>query len=52
MMQVNGNLLEQHAEYVAGAVSAFLPLIAVIAGVFIAFAIVNMLRFVITRMIR
>lgn len=51
-MTVNGDLLQAHIDYVTGAVQAFLPLIAVIAGVFVAFAIINMLRFTIVRLVK
>jgi len=51
-MTVNGDLLQAHIDYVTGAVQAFLPLIAVVAGVFVAFAIINMLRFTIVRLVK
>ena len=51
-MTVNGDILATHIDYVTGAVSAFLPLIATVAGVFIAFAIINLLRFTIVKLIK
>jgi len=51
-MTINGDILQSHIEYVTGAVEAFLPLIAVIAGIFIAFAILNLLRFTIMKMVK
>jgi len=51
-MTINGNILTAHIDYVTGAMQAFLPLIAMISGVFIAFAILNMLRFTIVRAIK
>jgi len=51
-MTVNGDLLQTHVEYVSGAVGAFLPLITTIAGLFVAFAIVNLLRFVIVKLVK
>lgn len=51
-MTINGDLLQSHIDYVTGAVQAFLPLIAVIAGVFVAFAIINLLRFTIVRLVK
>jgi predicted RND superfamily exporter protein len=51
-MTINGDLLQSHIDYVTGAVQAFLPLIAVISGVFVAFAIINLLRFTIVRLVR
>lgn len=51
-MIVNGDLLQTHTEYVTGAIEAFMPLIAVVAGMFVAFAILNLLRFTIVRIVR
>lgn len=51
-MTINGDILQSHIDYVTGAVQAFLPLIAVIAGIFIAFAILNLLRFTIMKMVK
>lgn len=51
-MTVNGDILQSHVEYVTGAVGAFLPLITTIAGLFIAFAIVNLLRFTIIKLVK
>lgn len=50
-MTINGDILATHTQYVTDAVQAFLPLIAVIAGIFIAFAIVNMVRFTIKKIV-
>lgn len=43
-MTVNGNLLNIYTDYVTGAMTAFLPLIGAVIGVFLAFAIANMVR--------
>jgi len=51
-MTVNGDILGTHIDYVTSAVEAFLPLIAVIAGIFIAFAILNQIRFMIMKMVK
>jgi len=51
-MNIDGDILSTHIDYVTGAVQAFLPLIAVIAGIFIAFAILNQVRFIITKMVK
>jgi len=49
-MTVNGNLLATYTDFVTGAMSAFLPLIGAIIGVFIAFAIANLTRHLIMKM--
>lgn len=51
-MTINGDILASHIQYVTGAVQAFLPLVTMIAGVFIAFAIVNALRWTIVKFIK
>lgn len=51
-MTINGDILQTHIDYVTGAVQAFLPLIAVVSGVFVAFAIINMLRFTIVKLVK
>jgi hypothetical protein len=51
-MTINGDLLQAHIDYVTGAVQAFLPLIAMIAGLFIAFAVLNLLRHTIVRLVK
>lgn len=43
-MTVNGNLVTIYTEYVTGAMDAFLPLISVVIGVFLTFAIANLVR--------
>jgi len=50
MLTINGNLLGEYTTFVTGAVSAFLPLMATIIGVFLAFAIANMVRHLILKM--
>jgi len=49
-MTINGDLLAIYTDFVTSAMVAFLPLIATIAGTFIAFAIANQLRLFIMRM--
>jgi predicted RND superfamily exporter protein len=51
-MTVNGDILATHIQYVTGAIEAFLPLVAVVSGVFVAFAIVNLLRFTIVKLVK
>jgi hypothetical protein len=48
-MTVNGDLLLNYKDFVTGAVSAFLPLIATVIGVFLAFAIANLVRHLIIK---
>ncbi len=43
-MTVNGSLLTVYTSYVTGAMGAFLPLVSAVIGVFLAFAIANMVR--------
>jgi hypothetical protein len=43
-MEVNGDLVEIYTVYVSGAMEAFLPLIGAVVGVFLAFAIANLVR--------
>jgi hypothetical protein len=49
-MTVNGNLVSVYTDYVTSAMSAFLPLIASVIGIFLAFAIANQIRHLIMRM--
>jgi len=49
-MTVNGDLLEIYTQYVSGAMSAFMPLITATIGVFLAFAIANLVRHFIMKM--
>jgi len=51
-MVVNGNLVTIYTGYVTGALDAFLPLIASIIGVFMAFAIAHQVRHFIMRTIK
>ena len=43
-MTVNGNLLTIYTTYVTGAMTAFLPLISAVIGIFLAFAVANLVR--------
>jgi len=52
MFTVNGDLVAQYAEFVGSAMTAFLPLLAAVIGVFVAFAIADRLRFFIGRIIK
>mgnify|MGYP001559448811 CR=1 FL=1 len=47
-MTVNGNLVEIYTTYVTNAMTAFLPLVGAVIGVFLAFAIANLVvRFIV-----
>lgn len=50
MLTINGDLLLTFKEFAGSAVVALLPLWGVIVGVFIAFAIANMVRHLILKM--
>ena len=52
MFTIEIGVVELYRDVVTEAVGAFLPLLAVTIGVFIAFAIANMLRFYILRMVK
>ncbi|MEK7499659.1 MAG: hypothetical protein AAB649_03565 [Patescibacteria group bacterium] len=43
-MTVNGSLITIYTTYVTGAMTAFMPLISSVIGVFLAFAIANLVR--------
>lgn len=43
-MEVNGDLLNIYTDYVTGATTALLPLISSVIGIFLAFAIANLVR--------
>jgi hypothetical protein len=49
-MTVNGDLIAEYMDFVTLAMVAFLPLIASVIGVFLAFAIANLVRHLIMRM--
>jgi len=49
-MNVNGDILSAYSNYVTDSVSAFIPLVATVIGIFLAFAIANMLRHLILKM--
>lgn len=51
-MNINGDILSTHVEYIQGAIAGFLPLIAMFAGIFLSFAIINMLRYTILKMVK
>jgi len=43
-MTVNGDLVDAYTSYVTGAVNAWLPLISMVIGIFLSFAILNLIR--------
>lgn len=49
-MTVNGNLVSQYTDFVTGAMVAFLPLMGSVIGVFVAFAIANLVRHLLMKM--
>lgn len=49
-MVVNGSLVTVFTTYVTSSMSAFLPLMGAVIGVFLCFAIANQLRHLIMRM--
>lgn len=51
-MNIDGDLLQLFVEYQSGAISALVPLIASVAGVFLAFAIAHSVRFFIQRSVK
>jgi len=51
-MTIEADAILRFKEYVTASVTAFLPLFGVITGVFVAFAIANMARFLIMKMIK
>jgi len=44
MLTVSGNLVTIYTTYVTGAMTAFMPLVSTTIGVFLAFAIANLVR--------
>ena len=50
MFNINGDVTGQYIDFVTGAMTAFLPLMGVVIGTFLAFAIANMLRHMILKM--
>lgn len=52
MFEVNGNLVDLFTGFVSQAMNAFLPLLAAVIGLFLAFAIFDRVRFTIGRMIK
>lgn len=49
-MTVNGDLVAEYKDFVTDAMGAFLPLIAIVIGIFLAFAIANQVQFLIKKM--
>lgn len=52
MLTVNGNLVSEFSVFVTNAFGAFIPLLAVILGIFLAFAIADKVRFISYRSIK
>lgn len=52
MFSIEAAAVEAYRDVVVEAVAAFLPLISVTIGIFLAFAIANSLRFYILKMVR
>lgn len=51
-MTIEAEAINLYQEFVEVAVSQFLPIFATISGVFLAFAIANMARFLILKMVK
>jgi hypothetical protein len=51
-MMIESDAIAIYTDYVINSVGSFLPLFATISGIFIAFAIANMARFLILKMIK
>lgn len=51
-MTVNGDLLELYKEFVTDAMVAFLPLLASVIGIFVAFSIMHQLIFLVKRSVK
>ncbi len=45
MLEISGDVLPHYVAYITGASAGFIPLVATVAGTFLAFAIANMLVF-------
>lgn len=52
MLTVSGDLVTIYTVYVTGAMTAFLPLVGAVIGVFLAFAIANLVRHFIVKTAR
>jgi hypothetical protein len=52
MWELESTFLANYVEAITNAFTAFLPLWAATVGVFLAFAIANMIRFFISRIVR
>jgi len=49
-MSINGDVLGAYKSYVTDATTALLPLVGMVIGLFLAFAIANMVRHLILKM--
>ena len=52
MLTVNGDLVALFANFVGVAMNSFIPLLASVIGLFVAFAIADRVRFIVGRMIK
>jgi len=52
MLTVNGDLVTLFSGFVGQAMNSFLPLLASVIGLFLAFAVADRLRFLIPRMLK
>lgn len=52
MFTVNGSLVSEFTSFVANGFGAFLPLVTVVIGVFLAFAIADKVRFISYRAVK
>lgn len=52
MLTVNGDLVQLFSGFVGQAMNSFVPLLAAVIGMFLAFAIADKLRFVLGKMIK
>ena len=51
-MTVNGDLVEIYTGFVSDGMTAFLPLMGAVIGLFVAFAIANQVRFIIQKLVK
>lgn len=52
MFIVNGDLVSQFSGFVGQAMNSFVPLLAAVIGLFLAFSIFDRIRFLIGRMVK
>ena len=52
MLTVNGDLVAQFAGFVGQSMNTFVPVLAAVIGLFLAFAIADRVRFTILRMVK